>query len=228
MDYPEWLRVDWAGLDWQEVGAWPASHRVALMAGLFALVLAVGGWFVLGGMAARNEALEAEELTLRNRLAASAAQVANLDQLRTQGEALEAIFADWRARLSTASETAGLIEAITEAAERNHLSIEGIELTDSHPLDHYAELPVSLRVLGTYHQLGAFAGSLANLPHILTLHDFEIESGVSGNDLRVRIDLKTYLQTGQCPRPMKERSPGSRVDSCDSFAPRSRKSAEEP
>ncbi|MYG13436.1 MAG: type 4a pilus biogenesis protein PilO [Gammaproteobacteria bacterium] len=193
MNYPERLRVEWASLDWREVGAWSASLRAALMAGLFAVVVAVGGWGVFGGMAARNETLEAEERTLRNRLAASAAQVANLDQLRTQGAALEAIFADWQARLSTTSETAGLIEGITEAAEDNHLSIEGIELTDSHRLDHYAELPVSLRVSGTYHQLGAFAGSLANLPHILTLHDFEIESGASGNDLRVRIDLKTYL-----------------------------------
>lgn len=197
MDYPEWLRatrrVDWASLDWREVGAWPASHRVALMAGLFVAVLAVGGWGLFGGMAARHEALKAEERTLRNSLAASAAQVANLDQLRTQGEVLEAILADWQARLSATSETAGLIEGITAAAEDNHLTIEGIELTDSQRLDYYAELPVSLRVLGTYHQLGAFAGSLANLPHILTLHDFEIESGESGNDLKVRIDLKTYL-----------------------------------
>ena len=193
MDYPEWLRVDWASLDWREIGAWPASLRAALMAGLFAAVLSVGGWGVIGGMAARNEALEAEERKMRNQLASSAAQVADLDQLRIQEEALEAVFADWRARLSTASETAGLIEAVTEAAEDNHLTIEGIELTDSQPLDHYAELPVSLRVLGSYHQLGAFAGSLANLPHILTLHDFEVESGASGNGLRVRIDLKTYL-----------------------------------
>ena len=197
MDYPEWLtaprRVDLASLDLCDLGGLPASLRVALMVGLFALVLGVGGWGLFGGMAAQNRALEAEERTLRDRLAASAAQVANLDQLRAQGAALEAIFADWQARLLTTSETAGLIEGITEAAEDNHLSIEGIELTDSHRLDHYAELPVSLRVSGTYHQLGAFAGSLANLPHILTLHDFEIESGASGNDLRVRIDLKTYL-----------------------------------
>lgn len=193
MDYRAWLRVDLASLGWDDVGAWPASLRVALMAGLFAVVLMAGGWGLFSGMAARNEALEAAERTLRNQLAASVAQAANLNQLRTQGAALEAIFGGWQARLFTTSETAGLIESITEAAEDNHLTIEGIELANSHRLDHYAELPVSLRVLGTYHQLGAFAGSLANLPHILTLHDFEMESGESGNDLRVRIDLKTYL-----------------------------------
>ena len=193
MNYPEWLRVDWAGLDRDDVGAWPASLRAALMAGLFAAVLAVGGWGVLGAMAARNDALAAQEHALRNQLASSAAQVANLDQLQTRGEALEAVFADSQARLSSTSETAGLIEEIAEAAEANHLTIEGIEFADSRRLDHYAELPVSLRVSGTYHQFGAFAGSLANLPRILTLHDFEIEPGESGNGLRMRIDLKTYL-----------------------------------
>ncbi len=164
------------------------------MTGLFAAVAAVGGCGLFSGMAAGNEALAAEERTLRARLASSAAQAADLDQLRTQGEALEAAFADWRARLFANSETAALIEDITEAAEGSHLAIAGINLADSRRLDHYAELPVSLQVLGTYHQFGAFAGRLANLPRILTLHDFEIESGEPGRELRARIDLKAYLR----------------------------------
>ncbi len=193
MEYREWLGIDLAELDWKDVGTWPTSVRVGFLTGLFALVLAVGVWGLIGGLASRNEALEAEEFRLRDRLAASAAQVANLGQVRSQTEALEALLAHWQARLATASETAELIEDITAAAEDHHLTIAGIEFTDSHRHDHYAELPVSLRLLGTYHQLGAFAGSLANLPQILTLHDFEIESGGPGNDLNVRIDLKTYL-----------------------------------
>ena len=194
MQCPEWLRVDMASLDWRDLGAFPAWLRAALVTGLFALVVAVGGWVLFSGMAAGNEALKAEERTLRARLAASAVQAAGLDQLRTQGEALEANFADWRARLFANAETAALIEHITEAAEGSHLAIAGIDLADSRRLDHYAELPVSLRVLGTYHQLGAFAGRLANLPRILTLHDFDIESAEPGPELRVRIDLKAYLR----------------------------------
>ena len=162
------------------------------MAALFAAALAVGGWAVVGGMAAKIDALEAEEQPLRRRLASRVAEVANLDQLRARGQALEAAFAGQRARLAAASEIARLIEDITEAAEDNLLVIDGIELADSRRLDFYAELPMSIRVLGSYHQLGAFAGSLANLPRILTLHDFEIEPGASPNDLRMRIDLKTY------------------------------------
>ena len=185
-------RFDWAGLDWTEVGAWPAPLRAVLLGGLFAAVLAVGTWAVVGGMAAESDALAAEERTLRSRLASSAAQVANLDQLRAQGEVLEAAFAQARARLSATAETAGLIEGITKAAADNHLAIEGIEFADGQRLEHYAERPMSIRVSGSYHQLGAFAGSLANLPRILTLHDFEIEPGGSPSDLRMRIDLKTY------------------------------------
>ena len=181
-----------ASLDLGDFGAWPTPLRVALMSGLFAATLAVGSWAVVGGVAARNDVLEAEERALRGRLASSAAQVANLERLRAQGEVLEAVFADRRTRLSAISEAAGVIEDITEAAEDNHLAIEGIRFADSHRLDHYAELPMSIRVLGSYHQLGAFAGSLANLPRILTLHDFEIEPDASRNDLRMRIDLKTY------------------------------------
>ncbi|MCY4213030.1 MAG: type 4a pilus biogenesis protein PilO [Gammaproteobacteria bacterium] len=194
MEHPDWLRVDLASLDWRDLGTWPAWLRAALVTGLSAAVLAVGGWALLSGMAARNEALEAEARTLRARLASGAAQVADLDQLRTQEEALEATFANWRERLFANSETAALIEHITEAAEGSHLAIAGIDLADSRRLDHYAELPVSLRVLGTYHQVGAFAGRLANLSRILTLHDFDIESAEPGPELRVRIDLKAYLR----------------------------------
>ena len=181
-----------ANLDWRDFGAWPAPLRVGLGAASFAVALAVGGWVVFGGMAARNDALEAEEGALRAQLASSARQVANLDQLRSQGEVLERVFADRRARLLAASETAGLIEDITKAAEANHLAIDGIEFAESHRLDHYTELPMSVRVAGSYHQLGAFAGALANLRRILTLHDFEIEPGASPGDLRMRLDLKTY------------------------------------
>ena len=185
-------RVDWASLDWSDFGAWPSPLRATLMGGLFVASLAVGSGGLVGGMAAENGALESEERALRSRLASTAAQLVNLDQLRAQVAALETVFAGRRARLSATDETAGLIEGITRAAEASHLVIEGIEFADRHRLDHYAELPMSVRVSGGYHQLGAFAGSLANLPRILTLHDFEIESGVSRNDLRVRIDLKAY------------------------------------
>ena len=181
-----------AGLDWRDVGAWPRPLKAGLTGGLFVAALAVGSWVAVGSMAAEQDALEAEERALRSRLASGAADVANLEQLRAQGEALEAVLADQRRRLSAVAETAGLIEHITEAAADNHLAIEDIELADSLSLDHYAELPMSIRVLGSYHQLGAFAGSLANLPRILTLHDFEIEPGGSQSDLRMRIDLKTY------------------------------------
>lgn len=181
-----------ANLDWSDFGAWPASLKAALTAASFAAALAVGGWVVFGGMAARNDALEAEERALRSQLAASVRQVANLNQLRSQGKVLETVFADRRARFFAVSEAAGLIEDITRAAQANHLAIDGIEFADSHRLDHYAELPMSVRVVGSYHQLGAFAGALANLRRILTLHDFEIELGASPGDLRMRLDLKTY------------------------------------
>ena len=181
-----------ASLDWGDIGAWPAPLRAALMVALFATASAVGGWGVFGGMSARHDALEAEERALRSQLESSAAQVAGLNQLRAQGKALETAYAERWTRLFAASETAGLIEDITAAAEANHLAIDGIELADSKHLNQYAELPMSIRVVGGYHQLGAFVGSLANLPRVLTLHDFEIEPGASSNELRMRIDLKTY------------------------------------
>ena len=192
MDVAKLLANLSANLDWRDFGAWPVPLRVGLGAASFAGALAVGGWVVFGGMAARNEALEAEERALRSELAASARQVSNLEQLRSQGKVLENVFADRRARLFAASETAGLIEDITAAAEANHLAIDGIEFADSLRLDHYTGLPMSVRVVGSYHQLGAFAGVLANLRRILTLHDFEIEPGASPGDLRMRLDLKTY------------------------------------
>ena len=181
-----------ASLEWNDFGAWPLRIRAALMAALFAVALLVGGWGVLGGMAASNDALVADERALRSQLASIAAEAATLDQLRAQGKALEAIFADRQARLFGAVESAELVEDITLAAQANRLVINGIEFADSHRLDHYVELPVRIRVAGSYHQLGAFAGALANLPRILTLHDFDIEPGASPDDLGMHISLKAY------------------------------------
>jgi len=64
--------------------------------------------------------------------------------------------------------------------------------------DFYAELPISIRLTGNYHEMGTFASGIAALPRIVTLHDVEIvpaaavaRGGVPG-DLTLNVTAKTY------------------------------------
>ncbi len=158
----------------------------------FALVLAVA-W--VGWLAPASEALSAGTRaegqladTLRNKTVLAAPLAAEL----ARREALQADYSVLLATLPTGTEVPGLLEDIARAALVHDLTVERIELGVESPSDLYFELPIEIVLTGTYHRIGAFAGAVAGLSRVVTLHDFEVTRATADTELRMAVLAKTY------------------------------------
>lgn len=198
----EWLElVDlWrsrlAGLDFRRIGAWPLGARAAMLAALFSAALAGGHWLALSGMAAELKRLEAVEKSLQEERTAKALAARRLDEVRAQSRTVEEIWTAKRLLLPAEMRLPELLDDIAQAAEANGLSIQGIELAQLRRSGFYAELPMSVVLVGGYHQIGAFLSGVAELPRILTWHDFDLRPARQAEGLRLRIAAKTYTYLG--------------------------------
>lgn len=198
----EWLEVihSWrsglGGLEVRRIGASPVAARAALLAALFAAALAGGHWLALSGMVAELKRLEAVERSLREERTAKALAAGRLDEVRAQSQAVEEIWAAKRLLLPAQMRLPELLDGVAQAAEANGLSVQGIELAQLRRSGFYAELPMSVALVGRYHQLGAFLSAAADLPRIVTWHDFELRPARRAEGLRLRIAAKTYAYLG--------------------------------
>jgi len=183
---------DVGDLDVNNVGAWPAAIKAAILVLLFIVVLVAGYFLYLTDKQTALETAQRQEGTLRSEYESKAFQAANLEQYRQQKEEMEATFGALLRQLPSDTEVPGLLEDITLSALDNDLKIESIDLQPEHKAEFYIELPINIVVQGDYHDIGAFVSGVANLSRIVTLHDFTIRPQDSATNLKMTIVAKTY------------------------------------
>mgnify|MGYP001099166067 CR=1 FL=1 len=156
-------------------GSWPVQIKVAALT-LLLLVIVTVGYFV--DWQEQWEALEqaqAEEATLKQTYLVKKADAVNLDTLRQQSAEIEQSLGALLKQLPDKSELDALLVDINRAGLGRGLQFELFKPATSETMrEFYAELPVSVRVTGNYHDIGAFVSDVAQLPRIVTLHNMEI------------------------------------------------------
>jgi type IV pilus assembly protein PilO len=190
------LLSQFRGLTLDNVGAWPMAPRVALW--LFViLACAVGGWFSLwSGQKDQLEQLQAEETKLKDEYKNKLQQAINLDELRKQREQVSQYVLTLEKQLPSKSEMDALLSDINQAGVGRGLDFELFRPGQTNVREYYAELPITVKVSGKYHDLGAFASDIANLPRIVTLNNMSITTGKGGN-LSLDATAKTYRYLDQ-------------------------------
>jgi type IV pilus assembly protein PilO len=190
------LLSQFRGLTLENVGAWPMAPRVALW--LFViLACAIGGWFALwSGQKEQLEQLQAEETKLKDEYKNKLQQAINLDELRKQREQVSQYVLTLEKQLPSKSEMDALLSDINQAGVGRGLDFELFRPGQTNVREYYAELPITVKVSGKYHDLGAFASDIANLPRIVTLNNMSITTGKSGN-LSLDATAKTYRYLDQ-------------------------------
>ena len=118
--------------------------------------------------------------------------MANLEVFKQQMVEMEETFGALVRQLPSDTEVPGLLEDITNTALGSGLTLREIQLQAEQKRDFYVELPISIQVSGSYHELASFVSSVAGLPRIVTLHDFTI-TPTSGNP--DRLDMKVVAKT---------------------------------
>lgn len=178
-------------LDLNSAGQWPLLVKILFWLFLFAALCVGGWWFVIKDKQGQLEREIAREATLKQQFEAKAFQVANLAQLREQMSDMEAQFGALLRQLPSDTEVPGLLEDITSTGIGAGLEFDSINLQPEVQREYYVELPIQIKVRGSYHELGTFVSGVAGLPRIVTLHDFTIQP-VSGDQLDMSILARTY------------------------------------
>ncbi len=195
-------------LDLQNIGSWPVAARAVVVIALVALVLFLGYWFHTRGQLEQLERLRQKETELKRAFERKAAKAANLDAYKKQLEEIRQTFGTMLRQLPSKTEVAGLLVDISQTGLAAGLEFELFKPQDEAPREFYAELPISIRVRGTFHEFGSFVSGVAALPRIVTLHDFQVRP-VGGQkaqqrageppELVMNITAKTYryLEEGE-------------------------------
>jgi len=194
--WQEWLdevkQFDFNDLNEGNIGAWPVLVRAALWAIAFAVVLAVGYFYVIADLRKELAAAEVKEIQLKSEFEKKAFKAAKLEPLKKQMAEMEESFGILLGQLPADTEVPGLLEDMTEKAIDNGLEISSIKLQPERAQEFYIELPIAIEVEGTYHDLAAFVSGIASLPRIVTLHDYKIKSSKDLASQQMSITAKTY------------------------------------
>jgi type IV pilus assembly protein PilO len=184
---------DFKTLDPKDPGAWPAGPRIVILIGEFLVLLLLAGWFGWQSQYEMLDAKQQEELKLKDEWLNKKKQAVNLDAYRNQLAEIERSFGALLKQLPNASEMESLLIDINQAGLGRGLQFELFKPGNELSKDFYAELPITLNVTGTYHDLGAFAGDIAKLPRIVTLNDISVApTAKSGEVLTMTAMAKTF------------------------------------
>ena len=189
----EQVASQFRGLNRNEPGQWPILPKLATWLLLGAMVVVLG-WF--GLLADKTTELETErnkEPTLKQDYRGKLAQAVNLPELRKQKQQVEEYVTQLEKQLPGKAEMDALLTDINQAGIGRGLQFELFRPGAVAVRDYYAELPISIRVTGRYHDIGAFTADIANLSRIVTLHDLTI-AGVQrdGGVLSMDAVARTY------------------------------------
>ncbi len=186
------------GLNPNQPGQWPLLPKLAVWA-LVAVAVVVLGWFLL--LQTSHEELDAErakEPTLKADYRSKLAQAVNLAELRKQKLQVEGYVTQLEKQLPGKAEMDALLSDINQAGLGRGLQFELFRPGQVIVKDYYAELPISIRVSGRYHDMGEFAADIANLSRIVTLHNMVITTapGTTGA-LGMEATARTYRYLDQ-------------------------------
>lgn len=178
-------------LDINNIAAWPLPARIFIVALVFAGVLGLGYWLDIKDQRINLEKVEAKETELRRTFEAKAKKAANLEAYEQQLEEMKASFGAMLRQLPNKTEVAELLVDISQTGLASGLEFELFKPQGEVPKDFYAELPISIRVKGDYHEFGNFVSGVAALPRIVTVHDINVVPGKNG-ELTMDMLAKTY------------------------------------
>ena len=187
---------DLKNLDPNNPGLWPKAIQVVLYLILFFALLFAGWKFDITKQ--RNELAGPEEkekerieiLKVRQRKAA------NLNALKEQMKEMEISFGDMVRQLPNQTEVAGLLVDISQTGLGAGLEFKLFEPKAENPKEFYAVLPISISVVGDYHQFGEFVSGLAQLPRIVTTHEISIISkSLDESTGTPLLEMRTIAQT---------------------------------
>ena len=192
----KWLE-DLKQLDPKSPGGWPWPFRLGAFIFLFLIILVALYFILYQGQLENLSKEEKKETDLRNTFIEKKKLAVNLEAYQQQRAEIEQAFGALLKQLPTKSEVDALIIDINQAGLGRGLQFDLFKPTPTENFtEFYAERPISLKVVGNYHDLGAFASDISKLPRIVLLNDLKIDTLKDGA-LSMEATAKTYRYLDQ-------------------------------
>jgi type IV pilus assembly protein PilO len=183
-------------LDPNDPSRWPLAFRLGAIALIFILAASLMSYFLAWkDKKPELDKARAEETTLLETLGTKARKAANLDAYKAQLAEMERSFGAMLRKLPDKTEVPNLLTDISQQGAGAGLDQKLFQPEAQINKDFYAELPIKMKLTGSFHAIGAFVSGIAALPRIVTLHDVEIVpmGKETGNDqLQLNVTAKTY------------------------------------
>lgn len=186
------LLSQFRNLNTRDPGSWPALPKFALLVALLVGILVAAYFFDWQDQLDALEAGRQEEVKLKDQYRIKKAQAVNLDLHRQQLQEIESSFGALLKQLPNKSQMEALLVDINQAGLGRGLQFELFRPAPQETVkEFYAELPIAVRVTGNYHDMGAFASDIGQLPRIVTLNDLNLSVNKDGN-LTLDTTAKTF------------------------------------
>jgi type IV pilus assembly protein PilO len=179
-------------LDFNNTGAWPREFKIGFCVLLALLIIGFSWWFWVTDKRDQLARLDAQETSLRAEFETKQGRAANLEPLKQQLAQMEQQLQQMLRQLPSKTEMPDLIVDISQTALATGLQNKLFQPGAETPKEFYAEKPIQLRLVGTYHQFGAFVSGVASLPRvvILTMHDIALKPAKGSTAIRPNAALE--------------------------------------
>ena len=184
-------------LEPENIGNAPLSIKISLVAILFVAIVGAGLYFDTQAQLETLGRHETKEFELKEEFKVKAAQAAKLDLYKDQLAEMEVSFGALLRQLPETTEVESLLVDVSQTGLAAGLEVKTFRPSAEQKKGFYAELPISLEVLGSFHQLATFISGIAALPRIVTISDMKLEpykdkKGSSAAKLKMSATAKTY------------------------------------
>lgn len=182
---------DLNNLDINNIGSWPTAIKGVLITVVSIGVLALGYFLDVQAQQENLDRVTSEEKRLKGDFETKQAKAANLDAYKAQMVEMEDSFGAMIRQLPSKTEVEDLLVDISQTGLASGIEFQLFKPLAEKHIEFYAELPITLKMTGTYHQFGEFVSGIAALPRIVTLENITIQGGKKG-DLTMDVTAKTY------------------------------------
>ncbi len=195
IDVQAWLadvQGQFQNLDPKDPSLWPVVPKFLLCLVITAGVVA-GAWYgYLSSLQTDLEAAKNQETTLRQEYSTKLAKAVGLDALKAQRELVQQYVVQLEKQLPSKAEMAALLSDVNHAGMGRGLQFDLFRPGSESIKEYYAELPITVRVSGQFHDMGSFVSDVAHLSRIVTLNNISIEANAKGGGLVLDTQARTY------------------------------------
>ena len=183
---------DFKRTNWKDPGTWTFAPKILMLVAILAAIPVAGYFGIWQGQLEELERGVAQEETLKKDYLAKKTQAINLDLHKQQLREIDTQFGALLKQLPNKGQMDALLVDINQAGLSRGLQFELFKPAPSEAArEFYSELPISLKLIGSYHDMGGFAADIGQLPRIVTLNDVNVEAGKDGN-LTMDVTARTF------------------------------------